>query len=117
MQTLEDFLYYEKPKKQKLIIPNIIDGTNHNTPFIPKSERKESTIFFEPLVPPKVVTGISTPDTFFCFIQALISRYPHYEYLLATRSRYFTKKLYWFKDTRKSITIIMTIDEVKDKIK
>lgn len=118
MSAIDDFLNSapkSRGKGTKLIIPNL-DQPAPTTVKIPQSEKKWSPIFAKKLVAPIVKYTVDEPDAFFAFIQAFLSKYPHYEYLYLTKSKYSVEKGYWFMDKERNVIVIMTIKEVKKKL-
>lgn len=123
-KTLDEFIANVERRvkgKRKTTVDTVVvesDSSSNSTVKIPLSERKESPIFYTPLAAPKVEEDFSFSETTFnCYLSAFLSKNPHYKYLYFTQSRYCKGKQFWFLDTKRNVTIILSQRELTIKIK
>ena len=117
--TLEDLL---KPKvRVKRQSSEVLKSLSEPTVAvgiykIPESEKPFSVYFAKAVVEHKVNVKPKTwKESLFC-ITAMLSKYPHYIYVQSCKV-VGHPKTYWFKDTSRDVTIILTESEITRKIK
>ncbi len=114
---IDDFLTHKPVKKKQPIVEVVVPVVQTSTVKIPANEKKWSSLFAKPLESPKVVLGDDEPDSFYASFMGFLSKNPTFIYLYYTKSVYFKKKQFAFKDTKRNITIILTKEEISKKIR
>ena len=116
--TLDDLLVKKVRVKQvKSEIQKVVTSTTVSGVYkIPESDKPFSIFFIDPNPPPKVNLKPKTWKENVYFITALLSKYPHFIYLQSCKVAN-NPKTYWFKDTSRNITIILTDEEIQRKLK
>jgi hypothetical protein len=128
IQEIEDLLLLlvprtSKPKKlatkhssSKHSSSSTHSSSKPTTVKIPKYEKPFSRFTAEPLKPPLIVTTTEKRDTHKAFVAAYLTINPQYVYKYCTNSKYFKKRQYFFLNTKKNITLVVTFDEIADTI-
>ena len=134
---LQDIIDSWRLERQK--IGSVIDGSTvltgttkktnvrqvvQSTPLlrISESEKKYNqelyTEIFVEKPKSKVETSYDKTDTFHAWFRAYLSENPHYIYLHKTKSSFSNNVwCYWFLDTSRNVTVIVTKHQINERIK